>query len=210
MKALLIAPLLLLYATAHAQTSEEWLQQKETQKKYLLHQIAALKVYIDYAEKGYRIASKGLQTVQAIKEGDFNLHNEFFNSLKQVHPAIQQWSRVADIISIQIKIVKSAKGVLSSIKENTNFARGEIDYCQTVFDHLLAECLENIEELLLVITSGELEMKDDERIKRIETLWLEMQDKYAFFTSFSNEIKLLSVQRGEEQKEVELSRMLAE
>jgi hypothetical protein len=194
---------------AKAQTAEEWYQQKETQKKYLLLQIAALKVYLDYAEKGYAIANRGLQGIRSIKEGDFSLHNEFFNSLRQVNPDIKNWNRVADIIALQLKIVKQTKEVLAAIKESNQLIPEEMDYCRKVFDNLLTECLKNIDELIRVTASGELEMKDDERIKRIENLYLDMQDKFSFSSSFGEEIKLLSYQRLNEKREIEISRALS-
>lgn len=190
----------------NAQTWDEWFQQKETQKKYLLQQNAALKVYIDYAEKGYNIAKQGLQTIRSIKKGDFNLHNGFFTSLKEVNPAIKNWSRLAGIIAIQIKIVKQVKEVMSSINQHGQFTGDEIDYCKTVFDKLSEDCLEDIDELILVTTSGKLEMKDGERMKRIEKIFLDMQDKYGFVCSFGNEVKVLSVQRWNEGEEINFSK----
>jgi hypothetical protein len=204
MKAIFISILLAASVIAKAQTWDEWFKQKETQKKYLLAQIAGLKVYIDYAEKGYNIASQGLQTIRSIKKGDFNLHNDFFNSLNEVNPAIKNWSRVADIISIQIKIIKQVKEVLSSITKEDQFTSEEINYCKTVFGRLSEDCLEDIDGLMLVITSGKLEMKDDERMKKIEKIFLDMQDKYAFINSFNNELKLLLHQRLNEQNETEV------
>lgn len=206
MKAILISLLLLGTATANAQNWNEWFNQKETKTKYLLKQIAGLKIYLDYAEKGYNIANHGLQTIHSIKKGDFNLHNDFFNSLKQVNPSIQNWSRVADIIAMQIKIVKQIKSVLSSINRDAQFTSNEIDYCKAVFERLSEDCLEDINELMIVTTARKLEMKDDERIKRIEKIFLDMQDKYAFVSSFGNEMKVLSVQRLNEKKEINFSK----
>jgi hypothetical protein len=198
-----------LASTAKAQTFDEWFKQKETQKKYLLQQIAGLKIYLDCAEKGYNIANKGLQTIHSIKKGDFNLHNDFFNSLKQVNPAIKNWSRIADIIAIQIKILKQTMDALSAIKEQKQFASEEVNYCAAVFERLLEDCLQDIDDLIFVTTSGELEMKDDERIKRIENIFLDMKDKYAFSSSFCDDMKTLSIQRLSEEKKIELSGVLS-
>ena len=71
----------MLGASAHSQTLAEWTQQKKTQIEYLLDQIAANKVLIDYVEKGYEISKIGLTTIQNIKLGDFNLHRDLFRSL---------------------------------------------------------------------------------------------------------------------------------
>ncbi len=51
-------------------------------------------------------------------------------------------------------------------------------------------------------------MKDDERLKRIDALYNDMQDKYTFVQSFSNEAKLLATSRISEQNDIQTSRAL--
>src|SRR5882672_6465398 len=126
------------------QTFEEWAQQKKTQKKYLLQQIAALQVYIGYAKKGYNVVNNGLTTIRNIKNGDFNLHQNFFESLKQVNPKIRKYGKVADIIAYQVRIIKETKKTLQGIREAGQFTKEEMDYCKNVFDNLLVECLKSI------------------------------------------------------------------
>ncbi|MEO7982569.1 MAG: hypothetical protein ABI688_00680 [Bacteroidota bacterium] len=168
----------------------------------MLEQIAANKVYIDYLEKGYKIAHFGLQTIQDIKKGDFNLHFNFFDSLRSVNPKIKKWAKVADIIAYQLSIIKNTKQTIAAIKDAGQFTNDELDYCKKVFDNLLNECLKSIDELVMIITDGQATMKDDERMKRIDKLYLEMQDKYSFAASFSNEMGLLSEQRLNERAEI--------
>jgi len=79
-KIIAIAMLLSITKSMSAQTFAEWFRQKSTQKKYLIQQIAALQVYIGYVSKGYSIAKKGLNTIQDIKHGDFDLHKNYFNN----------------------------------------------------------------------------------------------------------------------------------
>ncbi|HAK11028.1 MAG TPA: hypothetical protein DCO78_02785, partial [Chitinophagaceae bacterium] len=181
MKRILLLATVGLFAllSSNAQIADEWLNQKATQKKYLLQQIAALKVYLGYAKKGYNIVNGGITTIKNIKNGDLNLHRDFFNSLKNVNPAIRRYAKVADIIAYQVKIIKQTKGTLQQIRETKQFTETEMDYCKQVFDNLLDECMKTVEELILVTTSGKLEMKDDERLKRIDRLYTDVQDKYS-------------------------------
>jgi hypothetical protein len=194
------------YSALYAQTLEEWTQQKNTKIEYLLQQIAANKVYIDHLQKGYSIARHGLQTIQNSKGGEFNLHFDFFESLKNINPNIKNWTRVADIIIYQVRIVKAVKQAMRNIREAMQFTGDELDHCEKVFDNLLEECLKNLDELILVTTEGKLEMADDERMKRIDKLYTDMQDKVAFSSSFSNEMGILSVQRLVEQMEINFSK----
>ncbi len=194
--------------SSNAQIADEWLNQKATQKKYLLQQIAALQVYIGYAKKGYNVVNGGITTIKNIKNGDFNLHRDFFNGLKNVNPAIRRYAKVADIIAYQVKIIKQTKGTLQQIRETKQFTENELDYCKQVFDNLLDECIKTVEELMLVTTSGKLEMKDDERLKRIDRLYADVQDKYSFSCSFSEDMGILAVQRLGEQMQINRSKLI--
>lgn len=191
-----------------AQTLEEWTQQKKTQKKYLLQQIAALKVYLEYAEKGYEITGKGINTVRNIKNGDFDLHRDFFESLKAVNPLIKKYAKVGDIILYQIRIVKKVKETLEKVRDSKQFTTKELVYCKEVLDFLLDECIKTVEELIQVTTSGVFCMKDDGRLKQIDRLYEDIQSKYTFCSSFAGEMELLSVQRQAEQTEINQSKLL--
>jgi len=205
---LLIVTALLISNAVYAQKWQEWTQQKKTQIKYLLQQIAANKVYLEFAQKGYTIANKGLNAIRSIKDGDFKLHHDFFGSLQTVNPKIRNYGKLVDVIVIQFRIVKLAKNSLHRIREMNQFTPQDINYCRTVFDNLARDCLKNIDELLLLITDGELTMKDDQRIRRIDALYADMQSKWGFCASFSNEMDVLSVQRIEEQMEIKHSKII--
>jgi hypothetical protein len=207
-KLLFISCLVSLGLCADAQTWSEWFRQKKTQRKYLLQQIAALQVHLSYIKKGYDIAKTGLTIIGNIKDGDLSLHRDFFNALKQVNPKIRNTAKVADIIALQVRIVKNARATIANIVATGRFTQAEIDYCKRVLDNLLTECFQNLDELLQVITSGELEMKDDERIKQIDRIYLDMQDKFSFCASFSEEATVLALQRIGEQVEINRSKLI--
>lgn len=192
-----------------AQTFEEWFKQKETQKKYLIQQIAALQVYSGYVQKGYSIAQKGLTTISNIKKGDFSLHRDFFGSLKSINPKISNYAKAADIIALQLEIVQVYKATYKQVQASHLFNAGEVDYTFRVFTNLLSDCADNIDELISVITDGKLEMKDDERLSRIDALYSSMQDKYTFAQRFGEEAKLLAVQRLKEKNDVQTIRTVS-
>src|SRR6185312_12174685 len=191
-----------------AQTSSEWFRQKSTQKKYLLQQIAALKVYSGYLSKGYSIAKNGLNTIKSIKNGDLLQHSNYFTSLVTVNPQIKRYKKVADIIAMQISIAKQSGNAIKSFRNNHYFTPTEINYLQDVFNTLLSDCAKNLDELLNLITNGNLHMKDDERIKEIDKIYIDMQDKQQFARAFSNNAAGLSIQRSNEENELIISKKL--
>ena len=194
--------------SAYAQLWEEWFQQKKTQIKYLEQQIAALKVYTDYAKKGYEVVSSGVNLVNDIKNGDFSLHNDYFGSLKQINPAISNSVKVAEILAYQFSILKLSNDAVKSVQSDKNFTAEEINYLKKVFNNLMQACSAVLDELLLATGNNELEMKDGERLKWIDRLYMDMKDKYAFARSFSQQSNVLSVQRSKEQSEISISKKL--
>lgn len=186
-------------APAKAQTFAEWFSQKKTQKKYLLQQIAALQVYIGYAKKGYEIVGSGLQTVRDITNGEFGLHNAFMSGLKKVSPTIRNDVRVVEIIEAQVSIINA----FGTIKSHKGISADQLSYISRLADGVISECYTDLEELLLVITSGKLEMKDDERLKRLNAIYERMLDKSSFTQSFNGDVALMIRQKEMEQRAID-------
>lgn len=180
---------------SQGQTFGEFFNQKKTQKRYLLEQIAALQVYIGYAKKGYDIASSGLQTVRDITSGEFNLHSGFINSLKLVSPAIRKNYKVVEIIDYQIRISKA----FASIKYNDLLSLPNQSYVGDVQSQVILDCGNDLEELLLIITSGKIKMRDEERLKRLDKLYDSMIDKYSFTMDFIGQVNTL-IRQSEQQQ----------
>lgn len=178
------------------------------QAEILLKQIAALQIYIGYAQKGYSVAKKGLNTIGDFKRGEFNLHTDYFNSLKTVNPKIKKYARIAEIISLQLKIIKSYGTIYGQVQQDDLFHGDEVDYIKRVFDRLIENCDDNLEELITIVTDGQLEMKDDERMKRIDAIYQNMLENHTFCESFSNQTRLMSLSRTTDTKEVKTSRVL--
>ncbi len=194
---------ILLSTTSPAQTWDEWFKQKKTQKKYLAKQIVLLRLYLGSLKKGYEIADKGLTTIHNIKNGDFNLHRDFFGSLKNVNPHIKNSAKVADIIAFQVYIIQNIKRVNNFCKNNEYFTPEEIRYVAAVYSNMLFLCDASISELLTIIRSNETEMKDDERLVRIDKLYDDMLDKHAFVQSFDSDVRLIARERERETRSVE-------
>ena len=200
-KIFVLALLMLVSTGLQAQTLSEWIRQKKTQKKYLIEQIAALQVYLGYAKKGYEIAGTGLSTIRDITGGEFKLHDLFITGLRKVSPAIRSDVRIAEIISMQLAILKTFNGLASDFKGD------HLDYVLDVKAGVITECLNDLEELHLVITSGKAEMGDDERLERLNRIYASMQDKSAFTQDFYNKaIMLLNMQRSEQNALEQLRR----
>ncbi len=191
------------FQQAEAQIWKELFKQKKTQREYLGKQIALLHLYLGYVKEGYNIASRGLNTIRNIKNGNFNLHRDFFGHLNRVNPHVHGLAKVADILAFQMMLVKDLKRVRDFCKGNEHFTPEEVRYVAAVYSNMLYLCDANLSELLMIINPNYFKMSDDERIGRIDLLYDDMQDKHAFVQCFKNEIRLIASQRENEVLEAE-------
>lgn len=198
----LVVPVLLLFFCIHSmQGQAKW-------RKELLLQIAALQVYMDYAKKGYNVAKKGLTFIGDVKKGEVSLHSDYFNSLKLINPRIKKYSKIMDIVLLQLKIIKISNNTFKQLREADLFNGSELDYIRRSFDQLFENCNRTLDELLVVTTDAELEMKDDQRIERIDKLYETMMSDFSFCVNFSNEAKALSLSKAGERNDVKWSTAL--
>ncbi|WP_428229130.1 hypothetical protein [Flavobacterium sp.] len=192
----LLWAVLLTYQGIHSQAK---------QRKELLLQIAALQVYIDYAKKGYSAVSKGLNFIGDAKRGEVNLHGAYFTSLLKINPSVRNYYKAAEIIAMQIKIMKLYKKTYADLKAGDLFHGSEMDYIERSFKRLLENCSDTLDQLFVLTTDSKLELKDDQRIQRIDELHKTMLEDYNFCISFSGDVKLLALSKAADQKEAKNS-----
>lgn len=73
---------------AAGQLPEEWLQQKQTQKKYLIEQIAAVRTYGQILQEGYAVARQGLSLWGRISGRDQSQHQDHYARQAAINPAV--------------------------------------------------------------------------------------------------------------------------
>ena len=186
-------------------------QTQEAQQLLLnWEKLTQLKSILKNMYEGYRVVSKGYNTIKDISQGNFNLHQVFLDGLLEVSPAVRKYKRVVDIISYQQRIMHEYKAAFNYFKSTGSFTLEEINYMGKVYGNLFHQSLKNLDELLMVITASKLRMSDDERLSAIDKIFDDMQDKLNFLKSFNNSTKVLAVQRTKEQLEIDLSKKLSD
>src|ERR1700730_18790216 len=79
-------------------------QTQEAQQLLLnWEKLTQLKSVLKNMYEGYRIVSKGYNTIKDISQGNFTLHQVFLDGLLEVSPAVRKYKRVFDIINYQLR-----------------------------------------------------------------------------------------------------------
>lgn len=168
-----------------------------------IEQIAKLEVYLSYLKKGYDIVNKGLTLIGDIKHGDFSMHQDYFNSLEWVNPQVKGDAKIAAMIAMQVQMLSAYKGYNKQFQGSGIFSTSEIAYLARVFSAVLNDVAENITELTQVITDQQLQMKDGERLARIDRLYTSMTDNYNFLFSFGDQVQVQAAQRSHALQELQ-------
>lgn len=178
-------------------------QTNETAQLLLnVEKLAQFKQILADMKKGYDILNSGYSTIKDLSEGNFSLHKTFLDGLMEVSPTVKKYKRVADIIDYQILLVKEYRSAFNRFKQDDNFNQAELAYLGNVYDKLFKQSLQNLDDLLILITANKLRMSDDERIKAIDGLFADMQDKLLFLRHFNNNTSILALQRAKEKNDV--------
>ncbi|RQO77732.1 hypothetical protein DBR40_07090 [Pedobacter sp. KBW01] len=176
---------------AYGQTFGEFFNQKKTQRKYFAEQLAAIQLYAGYLKKGYEIGRDGIQAVRDITNGEFGLHELFISSLSKVSPVISRHKKVAEVIAMQLEMVS----VFRSLAKLDKLEPMTLAYIASVGGSMLESSLSDIDVLMVIITSGKLELDEEERLMRLDDLHRSVEEKYHFVRWFRDDVIMLNHQR---------------
>jgi hypothetical protein len=184
-------------------------QSQEAQQLLLnVEKLSQLKNILADMKRGYEVVSKGYNTVKNIAEGNFSLHEVFIDGLMLVSPEVRKYRKVADIVSMQADLVSEYKGAFKGFSCSGNFSVTELEYLGKVYGQLLDQSLDNLDQLVMVITAGKLRMSDEERLRVIDGVFAELEEKLVFLRTFNRETGMLNLQREKEKAEVSVAKRL--
>jgi hypothetical protein len=103
---------------------------------------------------------------------------------------------------MQQQIMSEFRKLDKECRENEYLTDDELEYVRDVYSNMLVKCEESISELNTIITDHSSQLKDDERIERIDLIYEDMSDKRDFARSFSNSTRIIMAQRLREKSEV--------
>jgi hypothetical protein len=108
--------------------------------RVMLEQIAALHAYSAAAADGYRLVENGWHTVATIRQGEWDLHQAYYGSMRTVNPAVRGMPEAGDIVLVAGRLANAGRG---------------------------KEAEAAVSDLTALLTDGQLSMTDGERMRQI-------------------------------------------
>jgi hypothetical protein len=167
-----------------------------------IEKLAQMKSILSEMYKGYQILTTGYNAVKSLAEGNFNLHQTFLSGLLAVSPLVKNYVRVADIISSQATLINEYKTALKNFSGSGSFTVDELNYFSTVYGNLIDRSVDNLDELIMILTDNQLRMNDAERISAIDHLYAEMKDKVSFLRDFNSKAGMIALQRQKSANDI--------
>ncbi|GGH59769.1 putative membrane protein [Filimonas zeae] len=200
MQKLLFFILITLPVVSHSQTFNEWFKQKKTQKKYLLEQVAKLQIYLDQLKEGYSVAKDGLTAIGRFKNGEFTLHSDYHTHLRNVSPQVKSWSKALAVVAMQKESFALYKDYRSWFTNCGLLTASEQGYCFQLLANMLDAIALQVNDLLQVLTNGQLQMTDHQRLEQIDRIYgLSLHIKTSLQSFIKDMTGLVSVRKQNRQ-----------
>ena len=172
---------LALYASA--QTTEEWLRQKETAIKYLTEQILALRGYAKVLGDGYDVVQKGLGLIHDVKGADFRQHQAYFDARLQVSPTLQHYALTKKCFTVHVDLEKAGMTLIREVESTAALQAGEKAYIRQMVKAVLNNSQVVIGALKTTLENEAYAMQDKERLVRINEIYKDLQHKKVLLLS---------------------------
>jgi hypothetical protein len=170
--------------------------------------LTQMKQILSDMKTGYDIVSKGYTTIRDIAQGNFNLHEVFLDGLWLVSPTVRKYWKIPVIIDNQARLLSEYKTAYNNYKNSGLFNPDEIAYLGKVYSNLFDKSVNNLNDLITIITANQLRMSDAERLKGIDKIHADMQEELLFLRHFNNNNSVLALQRAKEQNEINVMKKL--
>ncbi|MDT3404278.1 TerB family tellurite resistance protein [Mucilaginibacter terrae] len=160
-----------------------------------IEKLTQLKSILSDMKTGYQVYQQGYGMISNLSKGNFDLHDIYLSGLLAVSPAVRNYQRIPEIISMQTSLIKEYKSATGRFRQSGTFSAAELGYLSNVYQKLIGESLQGIEELIQVTSAGKLRMSDAERLQAIDRIYSGTTDKLNFLRSFNRQGIILSLRR---------------
>lgn len=149
-----------------------------------------------------------LDEISSWVEKQRDLYKEYYEELVEVKSVIAYYQRVRDIYRKQADLIAEYKRAWSLFKQDKHFTPEELNYMARVYAGILDESAENINEILLVVSSFKTTMSDGKRLEMINKAADRVEANYDDLLRFNEQNKILSLQRAKDLNDIQATKEL--
>lgn len=130
-----------------------------------------------------------------------NLYKEYYDELWKIKSSIAYYKRIKVLTAKQIAIVDEYKWAWNLFRQDKHFKVEELSYMEKVYTGILEESINNLDQILLVLSSFKTQMSDAERLDIINKAANQMDLNYTDLKKFNAQNITTSIQRSSSLEE---------
>lgn len=125
-----------------------------------------------------------------------DLYKGYYEELGKVKSAITYYKRIKEITQKQTRLLGEYERAWNLFKQDAHFTSAELEYMQKVYEGILEQSMENMDQIFLVLDSFTTQMSDLKRLEIINGAADQIDANYDDLTLFNKQNILLSLQRA--------------
>ena len=137
-----------------------------------------------------------------------DLYSGYYQELWQIKTAFSTYTKVADMVARQARLVSDYKRATTAIARDPHFSAAELGSIFNVYDGILNESVKNVQQLFLVINAFATQMDDASRLRIIDETNDRIDKNYNDLYQFTQDNILLSLQRAKSEQDLQTIRAL--
>ncbi|WP_294819070.1 conjugal transfer protein TraI [uncultured Flavobacterium sp.] len=149
-----------------------------------------------------------LDEISGWVEKQRDLFREYYDELMRVKAAITYYKRIREVTEKQVRLVEEYQRVWPALQQDEHFNSEELEYMQQAYSGIIAESLENMEQIVLILESFTLQMSDAERLELINAAADSIDQNYDDLMRFNRQNVMLSLQRAKTSHDVDRLRLI--
>ena len=126
----------------------------------------------------------------------------YYQELWTIKTALSDYQRVKDMVDKQERLVAAYKQAYATIQQDPHFSAAELQHIYSVYDGILSQSSDNINQLLMVVKSFVTQMDDAGRLGIIDAAGSRIDENYNNLQQFTQENILLSMERSRDQQDL--------
>jgi hypothetical protein len=132
-----------------------------------------------------------------------SLYNEYYQELWKVKSTIAYYKRIKDLTLKQVAMVGEYQRAWRLFQSDKHFRPEEIFEMQRVYLGILNASARNLEQIMLVVNPGKIQMTDQQRLEAINQAGDLLDESYGDLKQYNNQNMMLSLHRGKDLNEVQ-------
>lgn len=136
------------------------------------------------------------------------LYRSYYEELAKVKSVISYYQRVKDIATRQVAILNEYKRAWTQFQQDRHFTADEIAYMAQVYEGILKQSADNMEQIYIVVNSFKTTMSDAKRLELVKAAADKVDDNYYDLQRFNRQNAMLSLQRAHDAHDAAVIKQL--